>query len=583
MHTPQTWTKMFCVALILIPLFIATPALAEIDQRCMTQTDCQILRAGAGVSENTTDALEAGFLTRSESNEARRNCPEEMVGLDGQITPAGLCLASQAAETKIAIGGKTQYASLAEYIAYIYRYSMIIAGALCVLLFIVAGIEWTLSGGDGHKIDEAKTHISNATTGLILMATSYVVLYTIDPSLTSLKPPEVYLIRGVNAFDPWCGDLSNNTLPLAFARDLTLPNNQRSTVTNNTSFDIRRDTAACGNEYHIGNTGQYCKGQVCQRNYACTTNADNIPTCVEGNVVGTITSNNLFEVLGESNAETSAYTAARSLAGIALGENGWVWPWLNGWTLGTGIGRRDIKIVEICSDGSYQDTNSTVITPAEEQRELETKTIYYQLRLPTDFLSNCSTDQNGDSSTIGFALWVDLNELKIADVISGSARTTCIDRIWGYLPPLLFVCGVGNLFDMTTTDEQHLIGRNGVDLYSPPLNDAVARCYLKKIDTQQLFTLTEIQQGLPINIVVNDIADIDNPRIEKPIAYGTAYEQCWQSESQEGQRETSTQQCSDTNLAACTTACRLGDPASCAVLCRNGQLTACGGGTNDPY
>lgn len=261
MHTQKILHTLLFSSVLLVSFVTPAAAADGIDPRCMTLDDCKTMRAQIGVP---TEELEDGFQTRADSAEVRRACPETMFGLDGgEQKEAGLCLPSQAAETKIAIGGKTTFLSLAEYIAHIYRYSMYVAGALCVLLFIVAGIEWTMSGGDGSRIDSAKTRISNAITGLILMATSYVVLYTVDPNLTTLKPPEVYMVRGADAFGLYCSDIANEEMLLGMRRNLNTPD---ATPTNRDAaqFTNTPSTTQCGYEYHISaSEGQYCIGDAC--------------------------------------------------------------------------------------------------------------------------------------------------------------------------------------------------------------------------------------------------------------------------------------------------------------------------------
>lgn len=83
---------------------------------------------------------------------------------------------------------------LGEYLAVVYRYLVVLAGVISVIVIIVAGIQWTASGGNSSVIDSAKTRIMGALTGLGLAVGSYVILYTINPDLVSFKSLKVKYI-----------------------------------------------------------------------------------------------------------------------------------------------------------------------------------------------------------------------------------------------------------------------------------------------------------------------------------------------------------------------------------------------------
>ncbi len=515
---------------ILLPCFI-TPAFAAegIDPRCMTLEDCKTMRAQIGVPD---EELADGFMTRADSAEVRRSCPETMFGLEGgEQKEAGLCLPAQAAETKIAIGGKTTFLSLAEYIAYIYRYSMIVAGALCVLLLIIAGIEWTMSGGDGSRIDEAKNRISNAITGLILMATSYVVLYTIDPNLTTLKPPEVYMVRGVGVFDPWCSAIANDNMALGEARNMSQPNTQ-PTPFKTADFSARPNTAKCGFEYHISaSEGQMCKGSYCARSatgaiQTCgQKTSTSTPTCVEGNIVGRIFSSNFWEAIrDETSADRFTITAGRFFLG-----DGWIWDPASGWIHGSGSGNLALKAV--CADGEVIDVDTTnTVTPHETD-----KSQFYQISVTEAALDQAKNSCTG-TNIRGYLTWFDLNELELGDVAAsgnwyGRAGAGCVLGVAGGW----IGCGVGAVVALAvpldrvlSTDEEHYIGKKNTEIIDIiDEGGAELTCYLSTIDPNVYLTKQAILNGIQMNVDMNDIADIDDDTADRIKAYGSIYENCW--------------------------------------------------------
>ncbi len=569
MSTKKITYTLLLTSTLFLCLTTPTVAAETIDPRCMTLDDCKTMRKKIGVPDAE---LANGFQTRADSREVTRSCPEKMFGVaGGEQKEAGLCLPAQAAETKIAIGGKTTFLSLAEYIAYIYRYSMIVAGALCVLLFIVAGIEWTMSGGDGSRIDEAKGRISNAITGLILMATSYVVLYTVDPNLTTLKPPEVYMVRGVNAFDPWCSSIPNEDMALGKASDLNQPNAE-PTPFGEADFSARPGTATCGFSYHISaSEGQMCKGDHCERSptgeiQTCgQKTSTSTPACIPGNIVGRIYSSNFFENSTGFFARHAIGTAGNFLGVDGIAE-GWGWPWVSQATTQNDydeIIAKDISLYIVCNDGTYQEidnqfSGSEVISNRSETE----KSQFYSAT--ASFADTSDATQNfcgGIPDRKGYVLLFDLNEFS------------------------------------DTWDEGHFIGKNGtegIDLgdYTSKTSSST-ECLFEKIPANYFIQYTHLTDGIQINLDVSKVYDIDNEE-DRVQAYSIFnFDQgCTSNQQYETRQQQNTQdkitQCidgvranSETNMqviAICSevmNSCNNGDEPSCG-----GIRSACGSPTN---
>ena len=77
---------------------------------------------------------------------------------------------------------------IANYIQGIYKYALGIAGILATVVMMFGGFLWLMSAGNPQMIGDAKNWITGAVTGLILLFTSYIILYTVNPELTILKP-----------------------------------------------------------------------------------------------------------------------------------------------------------------------------------------------------------------------------------------------------------------------------------------------------------------------------------------------------------------------------------------------------------
>jgi len=76
---------------------------------------------------------------------------------------------------------------IGEYIGGVYKYAVGIAGIAAVIVLMIGGIIWLVSGGDASKITQSKELIIGSISGLVLLLCSYVILYQINPDLTKFK------------------------------------------------------------------------------------------------------------------------------------------------------------------------------------------------------------------------------------------------------------------------------------------------------------------------------------------------------------------------------------------------------------
>lgn len=84
--------------------------------------------------------------------------------------------------------GKDLYggASITDYLKTIYSFGIAIAGALAVIMIVLAGIRYMLDEAFTSKAEAIK-QIQAAFTGLLIALSSYVLLYTINPELVKLN------------------------------------------------------------------------------------------------------------------------------------------------------------------------------------------------------------------------------------------------------------------------------------------------------------------------------------------------------------------------------------------------------------
>ena len=89
--------------------------------------------------------------------------------------------------TPTAAGDDVSVNFLAEYINALYGWVIGAAALVAVVMMMVGGLQYVLSRGKPKYIEKARTRITNAITGLVLLLAAYNVAYLIDPNTTNLK------------------------------------------------------------------------------------------------------------------------------------------------------------------------------------------------------------------------------------------------------------------------------------------------------------------------------------------------------------------------------------------------------------
>jgi hypothetical protein len=79
----------------------------------------------------------------------------------------------------------------ASYIARIYQFGLMIVGLLAFASIVYGALKYILSAGSLASLDEAKDQIKQAIFGVILLLGAFIVLYTINPQLVSLREPDI--------------------------------------------------------------------------------------------------------------------------------------------------------------------------------------------------------------------------------------------------------------------------------------------------------------------------------------------------------------------------------------------------------
>jgi hypothetical protein len=488
--------------LLILPLFLLTLlplniANAQLDQRCFTEEQCTTARSKLPTysEANISSQLGNGFYRGTDAINA---CNDgQIIGSSGEPEPAGFCLPVGQAQTQIKIAGEGSFANIADFIQYIYKYSFIVAAVLATIMVILSGIQWIVSGGDSSKIQSAKKRIGGSIIGVLILATSYVILQTINPALVNLRLPRTFMIQEMSIMSPSCSDITNSAVRIALARDNTIPNATIGTVPDQNEFTLNANQGECGKDYFMSSGGsQLCMGTFCPLSsptavYTCgQKTGDSVASCLQVNIVGNIASSEFIE-----REDGIVLSVGRFL----LGE-GWYWPWLDD---------GELLLYRICTNnnGGIDREQVSVSVPSLENNE-ENKSQFFQISV--DNLSETCGDQ--DFPTLkGYVLALDINEIELEQAVASITG----DFLATVASPLL---------DLLSAPEEHYIGNlhgQGIDISNTGANisDEQIHCYLSKTPTAHFIQPDELRNGVQIDIDVAQVADIDDES-DRIIAYG---------------------------------------------------------------
>jgi len=97
--------------------------------------------------------------------------------------------------------------TLEQYLTWAFRFVLALAGFLAVMMIVIGGVEYIISGASESMRGEAKKRIENAIWGLVMALVSYLVLYTINPSLVDFNDNQFFKEKKTSNTE----DISNNT------------------------------------------------------------------------------------------------------------------------------------------------------------------------------------------------------------------------------------------------------------------------------------------------------------------------------------------------------------------------------------
>lgn len=102
------------------------------------------------------------------------------------------------ATLQVPIAGLTVTGDLGEYVSEAYKWMLGAGTTIAIVFLMVAGLRWTLGGANAEQIGKAKKTIVSAITGLILLLSTYLITYTVNPYLVRLQVPAFPMIKQIS-------------------------------------------------------------------------------------------------------------------------------------------------------------------------------------------------------------------------------------------------------------------------------------------------------------------------------------------------------------------------------------------------
>lgn len=263
--------KLVGVISILVTLFPGVTFAAEkidpaLNPLCWKQADCFDVRAQIQYHSNYKD-LDAISKKQVENSWVTGEEPCKPEGW-------GKCLPSGVVTTEISFGGQNKFLHLGAFVQSMYKYAIGIAAILATVMIIVAGFQYVASGGNAEMITSAKKRIGGALIGLLLAYLSYAILNTLNPALTNLRLPQIWMLRGLHIVPQFCSGAPKGTL---FAKAMGTEDQISAPQTppdfgDNLSFADPKKVAEfhCGKRFYMKDGGpNACFGDYCPSGNVC--------------------------------------------------------------------------------------------------------------------------------------------------------------------------------------------------------------------------------------------------------------------------------------------------------------------------
>lgn len=177
--------------------------------RCFSQDQCfeAIVAAQNSTGQEGGVYADGTFSLTNSPSYQPPECPKDF----------GYCYPPQKSYTLgVSFGEITIVQGFSDYISKAYNYLLGISVTIVIVMVMIGGLQYVLSAGTGN-IQKAKERISNAIIGFMLLSFAYVILFTVNPNLVSLRLPQLPMVkRVVLVGDDSCDDLEEKGFELDY-------------------------------------------------------------------------------------------------------------------------------------------------------------------------------------------------------------------------------------------------------------------------------------------------------------------------------------------------------------------------------
>lgn len=95
----------------------------------------------------------------------------------------------------VAIGPITTVKDIGSYINAFYTYALGAAALIAIVMIMIGGVQYILGAANPEMVGQAKSRMTNAVVGLILILGAYVILNTVNPYLVKFKTIQAPMLK----------------------------------------------------------------------------------------------------------------------------------------------------------------------------------------------------------------------------------------------------------------------------------------------------------------------------------------------------------------------------------------------------
>jgi len=155
-------------------------------------------------------------------------------------------------------GNCQQPTDIPSYLNTVYKFAVGISGLLALGMIVAGGVYYTVSAGNSGRQGEAKSMITSAIWGLVLLFASYLILNTVNPQITKLGLD----LSGATPISSTSATSSviNSTICPDFSTMPTFPNNYQKLTTPDSNCGYRKIVTP--SQLSVGTPSQYYEETV---------------------------------------------------------------------------------------------------------------------------------------------------------------------------------------------------------------------------------------------------------------------------------------------------------------------------------